>query len=240
VVKKIKTAQQKLKARISGKLFKYTFMFSVTLHLGIWGLLGNPFGGSGGQLVAQQFFRHFDPIIPVNYNRLPEPTSITNPVPKHGPPGIKGHSEMGENPIPVPDNETENTGYTDRDPSKITKVGPGTSIIVNPEPGIDKPTSASPNVIEFVPTSEPPRILKQVRPEYPDIARSSGIEGDVVLMVYIDESGRVRNAVVQSSPGLPALDEAAIKAAYGCKFKPAEQQGVPVGVWYSLVMQFEL
>jgi len=62
----------------------------------------------------------------------------------------------------------------------------------------------------------------------------------VVFLVYIDERGDVRGAVVQSSPGLPALDEAAKEAAYKCKFKPAEQQGVAVGVWYSIVMQFRL
>jgi hypothetical protein len=36
------------------------------------------------------------------------------------------------------------------------------------------------------------------------------------------------------------LDEAAKKAAFKCKFRPAKQQGVPVGVWYSIVMQFRM
>jgi len=79
-----------------------------------------------------------------------------------------------------------------------------------------------------------------VKPMYPEIAYNSRVEGDVVLMVYVDERGSVRNALVQSSPGLPALDEAAKEAAYKCKFEPAQQQGVPVGVWYSLVMEFRL
>ena len=83
-------------------------------------------------------------------------------------------------------------------------------------------------------------LIYQSRPKYPDIARDSRVEGEVVLLVYIDRRGDVRKAEVQSSPGLPALDEAAKEAAYKCKFKPAEQQGVPVGVWYSLVMQFKL
>jgi len=88
--------------------------------------------------------------------------------------------------------------------------------------------------------SKAPIMVHEVRPKYPDIARDSRVEGDVALLVYIDESGNVRNAVVQTSPGLPALEEAAKKAAMKCKFRPAEQQGVPVGVWYNIVMEFRL
>jgi len=87
---------------------------------------------------------------------------------------------------------------------------------------------------------KPPVIVKTVRPEYPDEAREAKIEGDVILLVYIDEKGDVRNAVVQSSPGFAPLEEAAKKAALECKFKPATKRGKPVGVWYSVVMQFRL
>jgi TonB family protein len=87
---------------------------------------------------------------------------------------------------------------------------------------------------------EPPAIIKTVRPKYPEEAREAKIEGDVVLLVYIDENGDVRNAVVQYSPGFAALDEAAKVAALECKFKPATRQGKRVGVWYSVVMQFRL
>ncbi|MCP4230770.1 MAG: energy transducer TonB [bacterium] len=78
-----------------------------------------------------------------------------------------------------------------------------------------------------------------VQPKYPDIARDMGIEGDVVLLVYIDETGTVRNALVQSSPELPAMEEEAVKAAYKCKFAPAKQQDRPVGVWYTIFMEFK-
>jgi protein TonB len=85
-----------------------------------------------------------------------------------------------------------------------------------------------------------PVIVKEYRPVYPDDARKKGIEGDVILLVFIDERGDVKNVVVQSSPGLSSLERAATMAAYRCKFKPALLDGEPIGVWYSIVMQFEL
>jgi TonB family protein len=87
---------------------------------------------------------------------------------------------------------------------------------------------------------KPPVIVKTVRPKYPEEAREAKIEGDVILLVYIDENGDVRKAVVQSSPGVAGMDEAAKEAALECKFKPATSQGKPVGVWFSVVMQFRL
>jgi TonB family protein len=87
---------------------------------------------------------------------------------------------------------------------------------------------------------EPPLLVEICRPEYPAEVRDRGVEGDVILLVYIDEYGRVRNIFVQSSPGEPALEEAAKEAAYRCEFEPAKKNGEPIGVWYSLVMQFRL
>lgn len=81
------------------------------------------------------------------------------------------------------------------------------------------------------------------------------MEGDVVLLVYIDENGKVANAVVQAyndaegkpmadwdqpPPAIEALGEAAVDAAYKCEFEPARQNGEPVGMWYAIVMQFRL
>lgn len=87
---------------------------------------------------------------------------------------------------------------------------------------------------------EPPAVIKAVRPKYPEEASEAKIEGDVTLLVYIDENGDVRNALVYSSPGVASMEEAAIEAALDCKFKPATHQGKPVGIWYQIVMEFRL
>jgi TonB family protein len=87
---------------------------------------------------------------------------------------------------------------------------------------------------------EPPVIIKTVRPKYPKEASEAKIEGDVTLLVYIDENGDVRKALIYSSPSFEPLEEAAKKAALDCKFKPATYRGKPVGLWYEVVMEFRL
>jgi TonB family protein len=242
VGKKIRAAREKLQRRLSGKLFRYTFTFSLALHFGVWGLVGfsSRDAGPGGQglrdvdsfpVTADRFKRYQD---------LPQPHSIVPETPRHMPEGLPGKSGVGEIIIPTPDGETDISTITDADPGK-GRIGTDERIIViDPGTTPDKPRSASPDTVEMVEYSKAPVLLTMVKPKYPEIAYNSGVEGDVVLMVYVDERGSVRNAVVQSSPGLPALDEAAKAAAYKCKFEPAGQQGVPVAVWYSLVMEFRL
>jgi len=229
-------AQARLKRKLSGGLFRYTLLFSLALHLGLWGILGWPGGG-----IEQGAFPHSESDSNITIITLPEyeipPPESLEPADSPAPPGIPGR--VGEGiPIPVSEKEAEyETVRTGVERAKA--VTEETKIIVLPSERTPPPASANPNVPEIVPTSKSPVLLRQVRPKYPEVARVSGFEGEVILLVYIDEHGNVRNAVVQYSPGLPALEEAALEAAYRCKFQPAEQQGVPVGVWYTLVMQFQ-
>ena len=240
--KKIKTVREKLQRRLSGKLFRYTFTFSLALHFGVWGLVGfSPRDAGPGHegirdvdnypVTADRFRK---------YNDLPQPHSIEPETPRRAPEGLPGKSGLGEIIIPTRDGDTDISTITDADPGTKPIGKDERIIIVNPAVDPDKPRSASRHTVEFVDYSRAPVLVTMAKPKYPEIAYSSGVEGDVVLLVYVDERGNVRNAVVQSSPGLPALEKAAKEAAYECKFKPAEQQGVAVGVWYSLVMEFQL
>jgi len=49
---------------------------------------------------------------------------------------------------------------------------------------------------------------------YPEAAVAAGIEGEVRLVLTLDEKGRVRDVQVAGSSGHAILDEAAIRAAY--------------------------
>ncbi len=177
------------------------------------------------------------------YEELPPPPSIEMPEPAQAPKGLEAKGSVGEVPLPVPDEMADADTIADAaGTGEGEGFGEGAEIIVEENIEVEDTEVETPWMtptfdIEY---SEPPVIVHEERPIYPDIAHASRVEGDVTLFVYIDESGNVRNAVVNSSPGLPALEEAAKKAAMKCKFKPAKQQGVPVGVWYSIVMQFRL
>ncbi|MEJ2055699.1 MAG: energy transducer TonB, partial [Calditrichaceae bacterium] len=75
-------------------------------------------------------------------------------------------------------------------------------------------------------------------PKYPDLARKAGIEGIVVITVTIGKDGKVEDAKVFKS--LPMLDEAALKAAKKCTFKPAKQRDKTVRVKMNIPFHFRL
>lgn len=77
-------------------------------------------------------------------------------------------------------------------------------------------------------------------PVYPEKAQLAGIEGLVVLWVYLDELGTVKKVKVYLSSEFPSLDEAAISAAFESRWTAAQQNGISVGVWTTLPYDFSL
>jgi len=82
----------------------------------------------------------------------------------------------------------------------------------------------------------------QTAPEaiYPEIAGEAGAQGTVKLLVYVDEFGYVREALVADSPGWLALEEAARRAALTIRYKPAKRDDEPVAAWYVADIIFEI
>jgi periplasmic protein TonB len=72
----------------------------------------------------------------------------------------------------------------------------------------------------------PPRLIRQVKPRYPQEAFVKKVEGVVVVEILIDAAGRVARArVIRSAP---LLDEAALEAVRSWVFEPAVRHGRPV------------
>lgn len=71
-----------------------------------------------------------------------------------------------------------------------------------------------------------PRLIRQVKPQYPQEAFVKKIEGTVQLEILIDKSGRVAGARVIKS--IPLLDAAAVKTVRQWLFTPAIKDGRPV------------
>ncbi|MFH2035660.1 MAG: energy transducer TonB [Candidatus Zixiibacteriota bacterium] len=86
-----------------------------------------------------------------------------------------------------------------------------------------------------------PEMIYEHPPEYPRIAQTAGQEGVVWIKALIDIDGSVRDAMVfVSSNENAGFDEAALKAAYKCRYKPGIQNGRPVPVWVSYQVDFVL
>jgi TonB family protein len=84
-----------------------------------------------------------------------------------------------------------------------------------------------------------PEVIKQVPPSYPEGAKKEGLEGMLLLKVWIDESGKVSNATVQQSDA-KVFESSALAAVKQWTFKPAILNGKPVAVWVSIPFRFKL
>jgi protein TonB len=92
----------------------------------------------------------------------------------------------------------------------------------------------------FYAFDQPPQAIKKVAPEYPELARQAGAEGEVWIEVTIDETGRVIAARVVKSDTIKSLEEAARKAAMDWLFTPAKQRDQAVKSKIAIPFQFGL
>jgi protein TonB len=85
----------------------------------------------------------------------------------------------------------------------------------------------------------PPKLLREVRPDYTEDGRRRNIEGDVVLEIVVRRDGGVGD--VKLLQGLGAgLDQRAIEAVRQWRFTPAQRQAVPVDVIVEVAVEFKL
>jgi TonB family protein len=93
----------------------------------------------------------------------------------------------------------------------------------------------------LIPPEEPPVAINAVSPvRYPPALLAQGIEGRVLLRLYVDSAGRVipDSIRIAESSGYPALDSAALVGAPELRFSPALHQGQPVAAPFLQPVQF--
>ena len=93
---------------------------------------------------------------------------------------------------------------------------------------------------KFIPYDDPPQPLSSIKPVYPEIAQEAGIEGTVVVQVFVDKKGRVQDTLILKGIPNTGLDEAAVTAIKKTRFRPAKQRERAVGVWISIPVNFRL
>jgi len=60
----------------------------------------------------------------------------------------------------------------------------------------------------------------------------------VRVLIFIDEAGRVISPQLAGSSGSATVDQAALQAIEGVRFRPAALRGEPVAVWVLFPMRF--
>jgi protein TonB len=106
------------------------------------------------------------------------------------------------------------------------------------------PQSTGEDYLPMHRVSVPPKFDEKLLTQalvYPPIALRSGIEGRVILELFIDRAGRVqRISVLQENPPGRGFGEAAVKAFEGIRCSPAEANGEPVSVRYRYPVSFRI
>lgn len=94
---------------------------------------------------------------------------------------------------------------------------------------------------QFVIHEEKPVLVFEQIPDYPKLALEGGFAAVVVVEAYVGRTGKVLKAhtVKCNRPNI-GFEEAAIKAAFKNQYRPAIQNGNPIGVWISYRVEFTL
>ncbi len=147
-------------------------------------------------------------------NDAPPPEASTKPVPLVTGISMSSTSAQGSFAAPVGNTAYGKMAETATDPSQVKAY-------------------RAPEGVRYVPSYQAdtqPQVLREVRlqnSEWPAEARRAGIEGSVVVSIAIDAEGNVTAAKLVRGLGY-GLDEAALKAVRGFKFRPATVKGQPV------------
>ena len=199
----------------------------------------------GGYYLVQYLNEDEEPVITVRimkYSELGPPPSIQNtdaaPQVQVSTPTAKPTIGI---PVPVPDAEVspEQTIASQTEMSQVQAPavetgGNGNGVEVEKDIKISDEDPP-----DFVPVEKMPVPVKQVIPEYPEIARRAGVEGTVWVKVLVDKEGKAKKAMIQKSDA-EIFNEPAIAAAMQYVFTPAIMNSGPVAVWASIPFRFKL
>ncbi len=143
--------------------------------------------------------------------------------------------------IPVPDNPLVDTvAYASQDDLRRA-VDPGNLSFDIPEyrvpPDIAIPDEAPPDT--FIAVEKDPVLVSSVMPAYPPLALKAEVEGRVIVKMWVDRQGKVREVrVVRSTNEI--FDDVAVEAAKKFVFTPAYMNNGPVSVWVAYPFRFKL
>ncbi len=110
---------------------------------------------------------------------------------------------------------------------------------LHPARAQEAPPPAAPPAEELPPLVKEPALLEFVQAPYPEEAKAAGVEGQVLLLLEIDETGKVTYVEVLAPAG-NGFDEAALEVAWKLRFSPAEDANGPVPVAIEFAYGFVL
>jgi protein TonB len=143
-------------------------------------------------------------------------------------------------PQPVPDTRTllDTMRPTTGDASRNGTTGESatTGARGSTDQSSISPVVPDPGIFEY--HEEYPSVATIVKPDYPDLARQAGVEGQVVVLALVGVDGHVKE--VRLAKSVPLLDAAAMDAVRKWVFTPALDNHHPVPAWVRVPVIFHL
>lgn len=184
--------------------------------------------------------------------RTPSPPVAAAPQPHNKPAPTKPVSQFDDGPIRLPREIPKNIAMVhDSDTTPVGLMGAEDSI-----PGAIPGTAANSTITNLIRTfpSALPKVatqkvrvssgvaqgllIRQIAPQYPQLARQARIQGTVVLQAVIGKDGTVQGLHVIS--GHPMLTQAAMEAVKQWRYRPYSLNGEPVEVDTQINVNFTL
>ncbi|HUD71109.1 MAG TPA: energy transducer TonB [Dongiaceae bacterium] len=196
-----------------------------------------PAGGGGGAKPA-----HPKPAA-IDAPRLQPPPAkpVVFPLPPPSEPNPPAEALPGALDNPGPDGGVgDGQGGTGRGAGPAIGGGNGPGGPGPGGPGIGTSDDPYP---EGHPEITPPVLIasSRVYPRYPELARKAGVQASVILLVVIDEKGRVGSIEVMSAQDTRyGFDLATVEAVKQWRYHPALLAGRPVAVQASITFEFSL
>ncbi|MGD8377699.1 MAG: energy transducer TonB [Acidobacteriota bacterium] len=150
--------------------------------------------------------------------------------------------ELNARKVPIPDptpDEPEPIREPEPEPEPIP-IPPDVEVIIGaPEP---PPLAEGPVRAGFGGVTYPVLIEStKVQPKYPELARKAKVTGNVILEAIVRKDGTVGDVKVLRSPGSNlGFEQSAIEAVKQWRYKPGVQNGRPVDVYFTIVVEFIL
>ena len=187
---------------------------------------------------------------PVPERRPPDPVKAAPPRPEPPPPPKE--AEIVQAPVvTVAADASDRTGVLEQSTATADTRGPGagggagtgsgTGIGEGQGSGIGQGEGGGTGGGPYRPGSgiEPPRLLREVKPDYTEEARRAGVTGEVLLEIVVRRDGTVGDVRVLQGLGR-GLDAKAVDAVRQWRFSPARRQQAPVDVMVEVAVEFRL
>jgi TonB family protein len=143
-------------------------------------------------------------------------------------------------PVPVRDDIAPPSDPPALSTRKADDTGTGVVLTPNEVGATGAVAETPPPFGTWVYVEHEPAPIKEVKPDYPSIAREAGVEGRVTVHVLVGKEGRVLDAVLAAKVQVPMLNEAALAAARQWVFTPGYANGHPVACWTAIPFHFRL